>query len=65
MNGILLLSQKEAIKFLDECEEEGIDLLGVDRFRIKKEKIQPFSEYTRDYTSASALKKNNYKMQDK
>jgi hypothetical protein len=45
---VFLLSPSDALRFVDECEKSGIDILGAEGFRVFGEKIQPFQEHSFD-----------------
>ncbi len=45
---IFLLSASDTLRFVDECERNGVDLLGVEGFKLFGDKIQPFQEHSFD-----------------
>src|SRR4029077_17054583 len=46
--GLFLLAAKDALRFVEECERKGIDILGVEGFRIVGERFQPLQEHSFD-----------------
>ena len=40
----------DAIKIIQKCEEKQIKILGFDSFRISDNHIQPFMEYSPNYS---------------
>ena len=47
-DAIFLLSATDALRFVDECERNGVDILGVEGFKVFGEKIQPCQEHSFD-----------------
>ena len=45
---VFLLSPSDVLRFVDECERNGVDILGVEGFKVFGEKIQPFQEHSFD-----------------
>jgi hypothetical protein len=45
---VFLLSGRDALQLIDECEKRGVDILGVEGFKVIGEKIQPFQEHSFD-----------------
>ena len=45
---VFLLSAADALRLVAECERNGVDILGVDGFKVFGEKIQPFQEHSFD-----------------
>ena len=45
---VFLLSPSDALRFVDECERNGVVILGVEGFKVFGEKIQPFQEHSFD-----------------
>ncbi|MCL2078186.1 MAG: hypothetical protein FWH08_07275 [Oscillospiraceae bacterium] len=47
-----LYRYNDAIRVIDECEKRRIKILGVDSFRLlPNKKIQPFMEFSHDYSA--------------
>ena len=46
--GIFLLKATDGLRFVDECERSGINILGIDGFNVFGEKIQPLQEHSFD-----------------
>ena len=51
---VFLLSPPDAMRFVDECEREGVDILGIEGFKVFGEKIQPFQEHSCDLYGQNA-----------
>ncbi len=47
-DNILLFHVSDVLKFMDFCDEYKINILGMDGFRILKDKIQPDLQYIYD-----------------
>jgi RHS repeat-associated protein len=45
---VFLLSASDSLRFVDECERNGVDILGVEGFKVFGEKIQPVQEHSFD-----------------
>jgi hypothetical protein len=45
---VFLLSASDALRYVHECERHGVDILGVEGFKVFGEKIQPFQEHSFD-----------------
>jgi hypothetical protein len=45
---VFLLSPSDALRFVDECERNGVDILGAEGFKVFGEKIQPCQEHSFD-----------------
>ena len=54
---VFLLSASDALRFIDDCEQSDVDILGVDGFKVFGEKIQPFQEHSFDL---NGKKENNH-----
>ncbi len=48
---LIILNEKNAINFVDECSVEKIVILGIDAFVITSDSIQPVQEKGCDFTS--------------
>ena len=48
--GILVLSQTDAEEFIGEALKRDLLILGMDSFQIRGSSIQPFMEYSPDYS---------------
>lgn len=40
----------DAVKIINECKSRRVKLLGIDSFKISARGIQPFMEYSYDYS---------------
>lgn len=49
--GLFLLKANEAIEFIDECEKQGVSILGIDVFQIIGDNIQPLMDLGIDFTN--------------
>lgn len=58
---VMLLSKNDAIEFIQQCEKEGIRILGVDGFLLIGDRIQPSLENSRDFTTQNAMNKSIFK----
>jgi len=45
---VFLLPAPDALRFVQACEHYGVDILGVEGFKVFGEKIQPFQEHSLD-----------------
>ncbi len=45
---VFLLSAADALRFVEECERKGVDILGVEGFKVFGQKIQPQQEHSFD-----------------
>jgi hypothetical protein len=52
---LLLFHANDAINFIRRCHELDRPILGIDSFRLNGEFIQPFLEYSVDYSSTTWL----------
>ena len=50
---LFLFRANDAIDFIGRCHELGRPILGIDSFRLSGESIQPFMEYSVDYSSVA------------
>ncbi len=48
VGGIYLLSDGDALRFVDRCEQDRVDILGVEGFRFLEGRIQPLQEHSFD-----------------
>lgn len=48
---LVLFRANDAIDFVRRCRELNRSILGIDGFRVSNEFIQPFMEYSVDYSS--------------
>ena len=48
--GVLALSQADTEEFIEEALKRDLLILGMDSFQIRGSSIQPFMEYSRDYS---------------
>ncbi|WP_129716183.1 hypothetical protein [Pedobacter sp. SYP-B3415] len=49
--GLLLLKDNQAAEFIDECEKQGVNILGIDVFQIIGDNIQPLMDLGIDFTN--------------
>ena len=66
-HNVFLFNCSDALKFMDFCDENKINILGMDGFRIEKNKRQPDLKYIYDGGTTSVNRKflqkdiqNNY-----
>ncbi len=50
-NGVLLIDYNNMIKVIDICEENKVDILGIDVFSLDEKSIQPHSDKSVDFSS--------------
>ena len=50
-NGLSLYFYRDAMKIVNECQKKSIKILGLDSFRITAQGIQPFQEFSFDYSN--------------
>jgi len=55
-NNLFLYNKEDALAVIERCKQYNIWILGIDSFVIRDDYIQPFLEYSSDY---SDLGKNN------
>ncbi|HET6881515.1 MAG TPA: hypothetical protein VFI31_15235 [Pirellulales bacterium] len=53
-HGIKLLRPADARAFLARCRQHGIEVLGIDGFRVDGDSIQPLVEHSIDLTLRSS-----------
>ena len=46
--GVFLLKAEDALRFVEECEQRRVAILGVEGFRLLEQMIQPFQEHSFD-----------------
>lgn len=59
-HGIMLLRPADAAEYVARCAEHGIDVLGIDGFRLDGDSIQPLMEHSIDLSSAPATGNPNH-----
>jgi len=55
--GIMLFTKNNALSFIEECEKNGILILGIDAFYLFEERIQPSLENSIDFFSSEYIQK--------
>ncbi len=50
-NGLFLFSKEDAKEFLNACKSENIEIIGIDGFWLKENKIIPSMENSIDFSS--------------
>lgn len=55
-NNLFLYNKEDALAVIERCKQYHIWILGIDSFVIRGDYIQPFLEYSSDYSN---LVKNN------
>jgi hypothetical protein len=48
IGGVYLLSDSDALRFVDRCEQDRVDILCVEGFRFQDDRIQPLQEHSFD-----------------
>jgi hypothetical protein len=46
--GVCLLSGLDAMRFIEQCERHGVDIEGIEGFKMYGERIQPWQEHSMD-----------------
>lgn len=59
-NGIILLKREDAIDFIDACEDNKVNILGIDGFFLQGKSIQPSLENSVDFTSITQSSNDVY-----
>jgi hypothetical protein len=49
-HGLKLLRPADAAEYVARCAEHGIEVLGIDGFRVDSESIQPMLEHSVDFS---------------
>jgi hypothetical protein len=57
--GIILLNKSNSIAFVQDCQANDIEILGIDGFYLWNENIQPTMEHSIDFTSLFHPKVDN------
>ena len=58
--GIDFYNKDDALRFVEECKNREVDILGIDGFFLTEKTTQPSSENSIDYTSKSTQVDNIY-----
>jgi hypothetical protein len=60
--GINLYSKQDAIRFVEECQNHSINILGIDGFFLTPDTTEPSIENSIDFTDLSFKKESNFEV---
>ena len=60
--GINLYSKQDAIRFVEECQNLSICILGIDGFFLTPDTTEPSLENSIDFTDLSHIKESNFEV---